>query len=248
MWYNVNRLVIVMDSKLKYLLPIRAIMFILIFIIGSYITKNELSDISNWWSIVATIVNIITILLLVFISKKMNIGYLKLINYEKGKTKIKQIIIISLIVLFVGTFGMYLAGFICYGKFPYAAPMMIAPIPLVLAIINFIILPLTVPFAEDGLYLGCGVNSFKNKYMAIFIPAFFYALQHSFIPTLFDGKYIIYRFLSFLPLTIILCWYYRKHKNPLPIMIGHALIEMASVIMILMTSISPELYQTMLNM
>ena len=237
-----------MNSKLKYLLPIRAIMFMLIFIIGSYITKNELSDISNWWSIVATIVNIITILLLVFISKKMNIGYLKLINYEKGKTKIKQIIIISLIVLFVGTFGMYLAGFICYGKFPYAAPMMIAPIPLVLAIINFIILPLTVPFAEDGLYLGCGVNSFKNKYMAILIPAFFYALQHSFIPTLFDGKYIIYRFLSFLPLTIILCWYYRKHKNPVPIMIGHALIEMASVIMILMTSISPELYQTMLNM
>lgn len=235
-------------SKLKFLLPIRFIMFILIFIIGSYITKNELNDISNWWSIVATIVNIITILLLVFISKKMNIGYLKLINYEKGKTKIKQVIIISLIVLFVGTFGMYLAGFICYGKFPYAAPMMIAPIPLVLAIINFIVLPLTVPFAEDGLYLGCGVNSFKNKYMAIFIPAFFYALQHSFIPTLFDGKYIIYRFLSFLPLTVILCWYYRKHKNPVPIMIGHALIEIASVVMILMTSISPELYQTMLNM
>ena len=235
-------------SKLKYLLPIRSIMFILIFVIGSLIVNKNISDISNWWSIVATIVNIITILLLIFVSKKMSISYLKLINYEKGKTKIKQVIIISLIVLFVGTFGMYLAGFICYGKFPYAAPMMIAPIPLVLAIINFIVLPLTVPFAEDGLYLGCGVNSFKNKYMAILIPAFFYALQHSFIPTLFDGKYIIYRFLSFLPLTVILCWYYYKKKNPVPIMIGHALIEIASVVMILMTSISPELYQTMLNM
>ena len=199
-----------MNSKLEYLLPIRAIMFILIFIIGSYITKNELSDISNWWSIVATIVNIVTILLLVFISKKMNISYSKLINYEKGKTKIKQVIIISLIVLFVGTFGMYLSGFICYGKFPYAAPMMIAPIPLVLAIINFIILPLTVSFAEDGLYLGCGVNSFKNKYMAILIPAFFYALQHSFIPLLFDIKFMAYRFLSFLPLTFILAYILRK--------------------------------------
>ena len=38
------------------------------------------------------------------------------------------------------------------------------------------------------------------------------------------------------------------NKNPVPIMIGHALIEIASVVMILMTSISPELYQTMLNM
>ena len=43
-----------------------------------------------------------------------------------------------------GTLGMYLAGFICYGKFPYAAPMMIAPIPLVLAIINCVILPIGV--------------------------------------------------------------------------------------------------------
>ena len=235
-------------NKLKYLLPIRSIMFILIFVIGSLIVNKNISDISNWWSIVATIVNIITILLLILVSKKMNITYSELINYEKGKTKIKQVIIMSIIILVIGTLGMYLSGFICYGKFPYAAPMMIAPIPLILAILNFIILPLTVPFAEDGLYLGCGVNSFKNKYLAILVPAFFYALQHSFIPTLFDIKFIIYRFLSFLPLTIILCWYYHKHKNPVPIMIGHALIEIASVIMILMTSISPEIYQTMLNM
>ena len=235
-------------SKLKYLLPIRSILFILIFVVGSIIVNKEVSDISNWWSIVATIVNIVTILILLLVCKKMNISYKKLINYEKGKSTVKQVAIISFIVLLVGTWGMYLSGFIIYGKFPYAAPMMIAPIPLILAILNFILLPLTVSFAEDGLYLGCGVNSFKNKYMAILIPAFFYALQHSFIPTLFDGKFIIYRFLSFLPLTIILCWYYHKHKNPVPIMIGHTLIEMASVVMILMTSISPEIYQTMLNM
>lgn len=237
-----------MNKKLVYLLPIRSIMFFLIFVVGSLIVNKELTGISNWWSIVATIVNIITILLLVFITKKMNTNYKELINYEKGKTKIKQVVIMSIIILLIGTGGMYLAGFICYGKFPYAAPMMIEPIPVILAIINFIVLPLTVPFAEDGLYLGCGVNQIKNKYMAILIPAFFYALQHSFIPTLFDGKFIIYRFLSFLPLTIILCWYYYKKRNPVPIMIGHALIEVASVVLILVTSISPDIYQTMLNM
>ena len=235
-------------SKLKYLLPIRSILFILIFVVGSIMVNKEVSDISNWWSIVATIVNIVTILILLFVCKKMNISYKKLINYEKGKSSVKQVAIISFIVLLIGTWGMYLSGFIIYGKFPYAAPMMIAPIPLILAIINFILLPLTVSFAEDGLYLGCGVNSFKNKYLAIFVPAFFYALQHCFIPTLFDTKYIIYRFLSFLPLTIILCWYYQKKKNPVPIMVGHALIEVASVVLIIATSISPDLYQTMLSM
>ena len=69
-------------------------------------------------------------------------------------------------------------------------PMMAAPIPLILAIINFILLPLTIVF----------------------------------------------------------CYSYKKKKNPVPIMIGHAIVEIASVILVLITSISPEIYQTWLNM
>lgn len=234
-------------NKIKYLLPIRSILFLAIFLLGAQITSQSLEGISNWWSIVATIVNVLTIAILVLLAKKTKNSYAKLINYKKGKTTKKQIIIMTLIVLFVGTWGMYLAGLICYSKFPYSAPMMIAPIPAALAIIIFVLLPTTVSFAEDGLYLGCGVNQIKNKYAAIFVPAFFFALQHCFIPTLLDAKYIIYRFLSFLPLTIILCWHCQKHRSPVPIMIGHALIEVASVVMILMTSLSPELYNTMLS-
>lgn len=57
-------------GSLVYLLPIRSVIFILIFVIGSIITKQNLSDISNWWSIVATVVNIITILILILVTKK----------------------------------------------------------------------------------------------------------------------------------------------------------------------------------
>lgn len=49
---------------------------------------------------------------------------------------------------------MYLAGFICYGVIPYAAPMMIAPIPLWLAIINVFILPISTAFAEEDCIWG----------------------------------------------------------------------------------------------
>lgn len=109
-------------------------------------------------------------------------------------------------------------------------------------------LPITTAFAEEGLYLGCGVNQIENKYAAIIIPDFFFALQHSFIPTLFDMKYIVDRFLSFLPLAMILCWYYYKKRNPLPIMIGHAFIDVATVMQILATSIVLGLYETMCGM
>lgn len=235
-------------AKLAFLLPMRSVIFILIFLIGSNLTGKELEDISNWWTIVATVVNILTIILLVVISKKKDSTYGELINYKKGTTKVKQIVIISIIILVVGTGGMYLAGFLCYGVIPYASPMMIAPIAKILAIINFFLLPVTTAFAEDGLYLGCGVNVIENKWAGILVPAFFYALQHCFIPTLFDGRYILYRFLSFLPLTIILCWYYRKKRNPVPIMVGHALIDMMTVSWVLATSFIPGFYEKMCNM
>lgn len=232
------------NKKLLLLLPFRCVVFVLIFIVGSIITGKALDEISNIWSIVASVVNIVTILLLLLVTKK-NGGYAKLINYEKGKTKPKEVILMILLILLVGMGGMYLAGFVCYGVIPYAAPMMIAPIPLWLAIINVLVLPISTAFAEDGLYLGCGVNQIKNKYTAILVPAFFFALQHSFIPTLFDVRYIIYRFLSFLPLTIILCWHYYKHRNPLPIMIGHAIIDVATVAQIFATSAIPGFYEMM---
>lgn len=236
------------NRYLPYLLPIRSIAFFLIFVVGAVITNKEVSEISNIWSVVASIVNIMTIVMLLFVAKNQKSSYWELINYQKGKTKIKQVIATTIVIVLVGMGGMYLAGFICYGVIPYAAPMMIAPIPLWLATINIIILPISTAFAEDGLYLGCGVNQIKNKYVAILLPAIFFALQHSFIPTLFDVKYIIYRFLSFLPLTLILCWNYYKKRNPLPIMIGHAVIDIATVLQIFATSLIPGLYDAMCAM
>lgn len=236
------------NRRMAYLLPIRCVIFVFIFVAGAIITKQEIDDISNWWSIAANITNIFTILILFFIAKKNKSSYRELINYQKGTTRAKQIVGISVLVLVIGMAGMYMAGYVCYGIIPYAAPMMIAPIPIWLAVINVAVLPVTTPFAEDGLYLGCGVNQIQNKFLAITIPAFFFALQHSFIPTLFDWKYIIYRFISFLPLTLILCWYYYKKRNPVPIMVGHAIIDVATVLQILATSAIPGLYEMMCGM
>ncbi|MBD5444874.1 MAG: CPBP family intramembrane metalloprotease [Lachnospiraceae bacterium] len=240
-----------MNNKNKYmvyLLPIRCVIFFFLFVLGSIITIQKIDSISNWWSIAASIVNIIIILMLFFIAKNNKSSYQELINYQKGKTKVKQIIGISVLVLVVGMTGMYVAGYICYGIIPYAAPMMIAPIPMWLAVINTVILPVTTAFAEEGLYLGCGVNQIQNKFLAITVPAFFFALQHSFIPTLFDLRYIIYRFISFLPLTLILCWYYYKKRNPLPIIVGHAIIDVATALQILATSAIPGLYEMICGM
>ena len=232
---------------LPVLLPLRSLVFIAVFIVISMITGRRLADISNTWSVVASVVNIITLASLIFITRSDG-GLKKLLNYEKGKTTPKQAVGMSVLILCLGMGGMYLAGFLCYGKIPYAPPMMIAPIPIPPAVINLILLPISTAIAENSIYLGCGVNTIKNRYLSVILPSFFFALQHSFIPTLPDARYMVYRFLSFLPLTIILCIIYRKNRNPMPIMIGHAIIDLMTAGQILATSAIPGFYDMMTSL
>ena len=232
---------------LPVLMPLRSLIFIAVFIVISMITGRGLADISNTWSVVASVVNIITLASLIFITRSDG-GLKKLLNYEKGKTTPKQAVGMSVLILCLGMGGMYLAGFLCYGKIPYAPPMMIAPIPIPLAVINLILLPISTAIAENSIYLGCGVNTIKNRYLSVILPSFFFALQHSFIPTLPDARYMVYRFLSFLPLTIILCIIYRKNRNPMPILIGHAIIDLMTAGQILATSAIPGFYDMMTSL
>lgn len=230
-------------SYLKCFLPCRCLIFLIIFIAGAFFTKQEFSDISNWWSAAASAVNILLILFLFISAKRAGSSFGELIGFQKGKTPVKKMISLIIGFIAIGMVGLYVAGYICYGVLPYSSPMMVEPVPLILAILNIAVLPVTTALAEDGLYLGCGVNHIKNKYAAIIVPAFFYALQHCFIPTLFDAKYMIYRFISFLPLTLIFCINYRKTRDPLPIMISHAILDLATAMTILATSADHSLYE-----
>ena len=103
-------------DKLPYLLPIRSVVFLIIFLAGSSIASKQLNDMSSWWTTVATIVNILTVIMLIYISRKNDMTYLDLIGYRKGDTSIKQIVIISIMILSVGGGGMYLAGFSTSGR------------------------------------------------------------------------------------------------------------------------------------
>lgn len=230
------------NLKRWFVLPMRCLLFIAAFFLCSIITQRNLTGITHWWSMLASVINIVTIIVLWIICKRNNTTYCEMIHYEKKQKNIFKGFLFVVIMLLIGMGGMYLAGWLCYGEFPYLAPMMIAPIPPYLAILNIFILPITTTIAEDGVYLGYGVNSFTSKWAAVFIPAFFYALQHSFIPTIFDMKFITYRFLSFFPLTIWLCFQYYRGRSISWIMTGHWILNIATTIQIVITSLNPEAY------
>jgi len=212
----------------------------------SLITNNTLEQASRWWSSLCVVINIITILILLLVCKYEKIKFADLIRGNKAKASIKEILLIILAMIILGIGGMYGFGFLIYGHVPVT---MIQPIPIWLAIVNFVLLPVSVVFAEMPLYFGYCLPKIesitKSKHIAFVCPILFYALQHSFIPLIFDWKHILFRFLSFLPLMCVLgIWYYKKRKL-IPLMIGHIILDFATGFQILLVSIFPIMFEMM---
>jgi hypothetical protein len=230
-----------------FILPLfRSALFIIVGALFARLTNQTLEQASRWWSIVCTVCNIITIVLLAIICKNEGSSYKNLIGYQRGQGNVKYTLLIALLMLLLGMSGMYGFGFVIYGYVPVT---MVQPIPVWLASINLVLLPLTVVFAELPLYFGYALNGIEkvtgNKILSIAYPMFFYALQHSFIPLIYDWKHMLFRFLSFLPLMFVLGIIYYKKRKLLPLMIGHSILDLATGAQILMTSISPALFEMM---
>lgn len=224
----------------------RSALFIIIGVLFAKLTNQTLEQSSRWWSIICTVCNVITIVLLMIICKSEGITYKKLIVNQRGHVNLKYTLFIVILMIVLGMGGMYGFGFMIYGYVPVT---MIQPIPVWLAVINVILLPLTVVFAELPLYFGYSLNGIEkitgNKILSIAYPMFFYALQHSFIPLLYDWKHILFRFMSFLPLMFVLGIIYYRNRKLQSLMIGHAFLDLATGAQILMTSISPALFEIM---
>lgn len=142
------------NPKIWLLLPMRCLLFIAAFLFCSLITRKNLTEITHWWSILASMINLVTIVILWIICRRGKTTYREMIRYKKQPKNFLYGFMFIAIMLLTGIGGMYFAGALCYGEFPYLAPMMIAPIPPYLAVLNILIPPLTTTSAEDGLYLG----------------------------------------------------------------------------------------------
>jgi len=226
-------------NKLYLLLPLRSLLFVASFWAISVFAGKPIEDLSRWWSLFVIIINFVCIAIL--LTKG---SYKEFINYENGKTKVKSAVLVVVLTLVIGMGGMYMAGFVCYGKLPYFDVHMVGALPIAVAAICAALLPITTTLAEDGIYLG-SINKADGDFGVTLTSAFFYAAQHSFIPFLPSITFMLYRFISFLPLTLLFCFWYRKIRNPLPFMIGHFIINLSTAAMLVMSAVSPNVFSEM---
>lgn len=209
----------------------------------------NLMDISVWWPLLCIVVNMITIVFLYVSLKHEGKNFRDLINHTHDKKRTtREILTATPIMLFLGIGGLMGFSWLVYGYMPLTNTQ---PLPVWAAIVVVILLPLTIVFSEIPFYLGyCAPRIHRatgNEVFSIVYPLFFYALQHSFMPLIFDFRHIISRFLMFIPLLIMIGIWYSRKKDLVPLMAGHGVLDFLTGIQLLMVALFPSIYEMMGN-
>lgn len=240
-------------SKAIILLPaLRTVLFILGGLMMLKIPAFKgmtLNDTSMWWPLLCIAVNLLTIAVLFYLTKRDGKKFRDLFSIDNDKKRtLKAFLLVILIMLLLGVGGLMGFSWLVYGYMPVTT---IHPLPLWAAIVVAVFLPVTIVFSEIPFYLGyCAprINELtKNQLIAVVYPLFFYALQHSFMPLLFDYKHMFSRFIMFIPLLIMMGLWYSRKKDLVPLMTGHGILDVFTGLQILMVSLYPSVYEMMLS-
>ncbi len=240
-------------SKAIFLLPaLRTVFFIsggLLMLKITAFRGMNLNEVSIWWPLLCIAVNFLTVAVLVFLTKRDGKKFRDLFSHAKdNKRTLKDFLVVIPTMLLLGVGGLMGFSWLVYGYMPVTT---IHPLPLWAAIVVAVFLPVTIVFSEIPFYLGyCAlrINELtKNQLISVVYPLFFYALQHSFMPLLFDFKHMFSRFIMFIPLLIMMGLWYSRKKDLIPLMTGHGILDVFTGLQILMVSLYPSVYEMMLS-
>ena len=215
--------------------------FLILFVLNLSKISGPNLELTRWWTYQVISANVVCFFLLSWLATKENMKFSDLIGLEKGLFKKDMLLVLALLIPsgIIGYLPVYLAGVWLYGNTTPA--FMFQSLPMWAAIFSVIFFPLTNALIETPTYFGYSFQRIAglsgNKWWALVLAATFLALQHIAIPLYLDLKYMLWRFLSFLPFAFFAGYIYLKIRRLLPIMVLHYLADLYLVVMTLALAI-----------
>ena len=198
---------------------------------------------AGWWLISATLTNLVTIYFLSFRFRAENTRYFQVIHFEKGYTRLDLLFLFGFLLISAPLIYLFNtpAAQLIFGNSTIALAYLFRPLPLWAAWLGVIIFPITIAFAELPFYFGYimpRLHALKVKpWLVIALPVLFLAAQHCTLPLIFDWRFILWRFLMFLPFALLLGLALYRRPRMLPyLMIVHALMDLSTAVLVLMAA------------
>jgi hypothetical protein len=178
--------------------------FIILYLLDAFRIGETNNEVTRWWTYQVICTNILCFFLLRWLAAKESMRFRDLFGMDKRWLKRDVLLILALLVpsAIIGYFGVYFAGIWLYGDTP--PDFMFQSLPIWAAIVGVVLFPLTNALIESPTYFGYSFQRIAvlsgNQWLALALASLCLALQHIAIPLYLDPKYMLWRFVSFLPL------------------------------------------------
>jgi hypothetical protein len=225
-------------SRSVLFLIFQALIALIFFVSGTTATQAW-DESARWWTFIAFLANFVSIYLLVRLYHAEGKRFLDLFKFSRAdwKKDLLWFTILSIIAMPVVAAPREPLAAAIFGDSMTATNMLFRPLPTWAFVLSFLF-PLTIAFAELPTYYAyCMPRLSKqiNGWFAWLIVSFFLAAQHMFLPTIFHGGYLLWRFGMFLPFALFTGLVIKFRPVLLPyFVIVHALLDVTTVLVYLM--------------
>jgi len=216
----------------RLLLAVAAQVLVAVLFFGR--AASPYSAAGGWWPVYGILIDLGCFLLLTWLARKEGLRFRDLIGFDQHRLT-RDVLTGLLYVLWV--FPLAMAGilgfsFVIYGSFQ--PPSVYSPLPPWAAMYSLLVFPVVWGLMEQCTYQGYALPRlealFNSRGPAIVLVAFGWGIQHIALPVTFDAQFMLFRFLSFLPLAVAMTVVYLRTRRLMPLIIAHWFVDMIGVL------------------
>ncbi len=220
-----------------------AVGLVLVLVISLLGHPHPWQEVTRWWTYQVIVTNGICFLVLAYLQRKAGERFSGLYRFTRAMMKRDILIILALIIPsgIIGYYSVVIAGQIFYGSNP--PEFMMQSLPIAAAVASVVLFPLSNALIETTTYFGYSFEGLVKGglpiALALLVASLCLAMQHIAIPLFLDGKYIVWRIVSFLPFALFVGLVYAKIRRLVPIVVLHYLADLPLAIITLVLSMKP---------
>jgi uncharacterized protein len=188
----------------------------------------------KWWPVYGILIDLGCFFLVTWQAGKEGLRFRDLVNFHSHHLG-RDILRGLLYILWV--FPLAMIGILGFSMLLYGtpqAPSVYSPLPAWAAIYGLVVFPILWALMEQCTYQGYSLPrlevALKRTGLAVFIVAFGWGIQHIALPLTFDMRFMLYRFLSFLPLAVLMTLVYLRTRRLIPFIVAHWAVNMLGIL------------------
>jgi membrane protease YdiL (CAAX protease family) len=229
--------------RLWFMLPARLLLFLFfqaLFAVGyAMVSPHAWEQSAALWVVSVALTNLICLFLLVRFYRAEGLRYRDLFRIQREHIKGDLLALLAMLVI-AGPVSMLpntMLAAALYNDALAPARLLFAPLPPLGLFFALVLFPITqglVELAFYFLYLMPRLAQKMNPWLAYILASFFLGIQHLTAPLLFEGRFILWRGVMYLPFAFLIGAVLKWRPRMLPyVAIVHVLIDLAAAAMYL---------------